>query len=358
MSEDNYQLNDRKKQILQAIIDAHIKGGEPVGSKYLTEEANIPFSSATIRNDMADLEEMGLLVSPHHSSGRVPSEKGYKYYVQSLMQRYQMTLDDIDKLNRLTRQKMSELDRIIDAAGMLMSSLTNYTAMTFKGASSDILILSFRTMYMSSRMFLLIMVNNRDKAETRHINTDFDIDEQILLKLEKVLNKYVAGVSAQNITLPMIVEMEREMGEDGAPLINQAIKCIYELEEISGGNLKFDGVNKLLQYPEYSDPDKIRGILGMIEEHKEEIIDVVSKANPDETAVVIGSDMQSEAAKNSSLIFRPIKIGGKVVGAIGLIGPTRMDYSKVISTVDYVTESIEKMMGIPSLPENTDKGDN
>lgn len=338
-------LSDRKKMILKAVIDAHIRGGEPVGSKYLTQSAGINLSSATIRNEMSELEDMGYLVQPHASAGRVPSENGYRYYVRSLMRSYQMTMDEIAELNRLTKIKMSELDRIIESAGKLMGNLTNYTAMTFRGKPNSLLVLNFRTMKLNPRLFLLIMVTNADTAQTRHIKTSNEISDLILSRLEQVLNRYVAGVPMTEITLPVIMQMERDMGEEGAPLISSIMKCIYEVTESSGGELRFDGVNRLLQYPEYSDIDKFRGLLGLIEEHKTDLIDVVSHANKDETNVFIGSDIAIQPASSSTLIFKSITKDGRVVGAIGVIGPCRMDYSKVITTVDYLSKSIQNMVG-------------
>lgn len=354
---DFYDLNDRRKMILKAVIDAHIRGGEPVGSKYLTQSANIPLSSATIRNEMAELEDMGYLVQPHASAGRVPSEDGYRYYVRSLMRSYQMTMDEIAELNRLTKAKMSELDRIIESAGQLMGNLTNYTAMTFRGRPTSLLIMSFRAVRLNARLFLLIMVTGADAAQTKQIKTGFDVSELTLSRLEQVLNTYVAGVPMAEITLPVIMQMERDMGEDGASLISSIMKCIYEVTEASGGELRFEGVNRLLQYPEYSDIDKFRGLLGLIEEHKKDLIDVVSHAKSDETNVFIGSDIAIQPSSSSTLIFKTITRDGKVIGAIGVIGPCRMDYSKVITTVDYLSQSIQNMVGGEMLLPQTESED-
>ena len=349
MASGKGEFSDRKKMILKAVIDEYIRCGEPVGSKYLTTSANIPYSPATIRNEMSELERMGYLEQPHTSAGRVPSENGYRYYVRSLMQSYSMTMSEIAELNRLTRAKMSELDRIIDSAAKLAGSLTNYTAMTFRGSDVYSTVMSFRTMKMNDRLFLLIMVMDNDSAQTRNVTTEIDLTDDILSRLEKVLNTHIAGLEVDAITLPRIMEMEQEMG-DAAPLVQQVIKCVYDAAKQGEGSMKFEGVNRLLQYQEYSDLEKFRGFLGLLEEHKDDLIDVVTKADPGETNVYIGSDIPNSKAGSSALIFKNIVYDGKVIGAIGVIGPSRMDYSKVISTLDYLSDSIQKMVGGPALP--------
>lgn len=230
--------------------------------------------------------------------------------------------------------------------------------MTFRGKLSSLMVLSFRVMKLNPKMFLLIMVTNADTAQTRHIKTSFEINDIILTRLEQVLNTYVAGVPMAEITLPVIMQMERDMGEDGAQLVSSIIKCIYEVTETDGGDMRFEGVNRLLQYPEYSDIDKFRGLLGLIEEHKKDLIDVVAHAKPDETNVFIGSDIAIEPANSSTLIFKTITKEGRVVGAIGVIGPCRMDYSKVITTVDYLSQSIQNMVGGDLLPQKNESEDN
>ena len=354
MASGHKEFNDRKKMILKAVIDAYIRGGEPVGSKSLTQSANIKLSPATIRNEMSELEKMGYLEQPHTSAGRIPSEEGYRYYVRSLMQSYNMTMSELAELNRLTKIKISELDRIIESAGRLAGSLTNYTAMTFRGTEPNSSVSSFRAIRMNEYLLLLVMVMDSDTAQTRHINADFEITETAASMLEQTLNRHIAGVSIDEITLPVIMEMENEMG-DAAPLVQMAIKCVYDAAKSSEGNIKFEGLNRLLQYQEYNDLEKFRGFLGLLEDHKDQLIDVVTNAAPGETNVYIGSDLPTETAGSSALIFKNIIYDGRVVGAIGVIGPSRMDYSKVITTVDYLSESIQRMICGESLPQSTDK---
>ncbi len=352
MSFDFGQLSDRKKLILKAIIDAHIKGGEPVGSKYLTSNLPISISSATIRNEMAELEEMGLLEQPHTSAGRVPSEYGYRFYVDSLMRNYEMTINELSELNRLTKSKMKKLDEILESAAALMGDVTNYTALAFKGNSASV-INQFKVVPMDSSRFLLVMMTGRENVKTKVINHSLDVSYEALERLEQVLNKYLGGVDMNDVTLARISEMEREVDEEAVVLINPIVKSVYEtVNEQGDRDVKFAGLNRLLQYPEYSDTEKLRRLLGTIEK-KDEFLDIVSHSKKDDINIYIGSENSVEVMNDSTLIFSTITRDGKVVGGIGIIGPRRMDYSKVVTMMDYLKNNIQNMLeGENLLPGN------
>ena len=338
------ELSDRKKMILKAVIDEHIKSGEPVGSKFLTESLPIKISSATIRNEMAELEEMGFLEQPHTSSGRVPSEFGYRFYVDSLMKNYEMTIGELNALDELTKSKKAKLDEILDSAAKLMGSVTNYTALAFRGDESAMTISQFKIVPMSVDKFLLVMITNDETVKNKVVNHSVPITEEKLNRVEKVLNTYLCGISLDGVTLSLVSEMERAVGEDAASIISPIVMSVYDtINEKSDADLKFAGVDRLLQYPEYSDITKFRQLLGVLEK-KNDFLDIVSRSKKDEINIYIGSENSVDVMDNSSLVFRTITKDGKVVGAIGVIGPARMDYSKVVSTVDYLWENIRSMM--------------
>ena len=159
---DDKRLTPRKMQILKAIVDAHIAGGEPVGSKYLSQEVNISCSPATIRNEMAELEAMGYLLQPHTSAGRVPSELGYRYYVDALVRQYANTRSEIDEINETLRYKLTEMDEILAEVSRLASSFTDYTGIAFKPGSGKVRIVQFKSVYLSQRDFLLVMTFEND----------------------------------------------------------------------------------------------------------------------------------------------------------------------------------------------------
>ena len=171
MSGEIRGLSERKKQILKAIVDAHIEGGGPVGSKYLLQNQQLNCSSATIRNEMAELEELGYLEQPHASAGRVPSELGYRFYVDALIERYAMTTNEIAQINDLLKAKMGELDQILLAASHLASNLTNYTGIAIKPPVSAVSINKFEVIYLESDHYILIAVTSSGAVKSKHVHT-------------------------------------------------------------------------------------------------------------------------------------------------------------------------------------------
>ena len=326
------ELSERKRLILKAIVEAHIAGGEPFGSKYLTENRSITCSSATIRNEMAELEALGYLEQPHTSAGRVPSELGYRFYVDSLARDYAMTTREIEEINKLLKVKMSEIDQILLLASKVASAITNYTGIAVKPKRSDVTVNRFEGFAVDSRNFVLVMMLSNGTVKSKNVKINGEFSTESIGKLTTMLNRYVAGLTADSINLPIIMELEREMGEN-ADIISPIIKSIYEvMHELDGGELRFSGVDRLLQYPEYSDTDQLREMLGAFEQ-KDDILNIVSEAKDDGINVVIGSESSVKVMNNSSIVFKPIRKNGKTLGAIGVIGPLRMDYAKVLATL-------------------------
>ncbi len=343
MENGEHVLSERKKQILKAVVDAHIAGGEPVGSKVLMQQ--ISCSSATIRNEMAELEEMGYLEQPHTSAGRVPSEMGYRFYVDTLVEHYAMTAREIAQINQALKTKMSELDQILATASSLASNLTNYTGFALKPRAREVLISKFEAIYIAPGQFVLVMVAEDGSVKTRNVKLELPCDSASVARLAATLNRYLVGHRAEEVTLPMMVAMEESMAEDAA-MIGPVVKLIYEtVSESDRGELKVTGVDRLLQYPEYSDTAQLKGLLGAIEQ-KNDLMDMISSAaERDPHGVVIGSEASVKEMNNSTVVFKTILKDGKPVGAIGVIGPLRMDYARVLSTLDGLSGNIADLLG-------------
>lgn len=345
-------LSNRKKQILRSIIETHISSGEPIGSKYLVSSGDIPFSSATIRNEMAELEELGYLEHIHTSSGRVPTNLGYRFYVDSLMENYKLTASEIVTLNNMLTNKIGELDSILQSATKLVASLTNYPTVSIKTDSSNKCVNQFSHMLLDNNAFLLVMRVSDGNVKSKHIRVDFEINNEILSQLVTLLNEYVAGRSPEQITLPLMMQMEKVLG-DASKLVNICIKAVYEVTASNDDtNIRFEGVGKFLEYPEFSNVDKMREVLNMIED-KDSIIDIMKEGEEDKVNVVIGKG-DEKMVDDSAFIYKKVVVDGRVVGAIGVIGPTRMDYSKVVSTVDYLSDKISNAykLKLPGLSDD------
>ncbi len=335
-------LSERKKQILKAIVEAHITGGEPVGSKYLVENRQLACSSATIRNEMSELEEMGYLEKPHTSSGRVPSEQGYRFYVDSLLQHYAMTVNEVAQINRILKAKMSELDQILETASKLASNITNYTGFAVKPKLTSHTVSKFELVGIDDHTLLLIMITARGVVKTKKLVYEYEFSHDSLVELTAALNEDISGLGGSEITLPTLIKLENLLGAD-AFLVRPILEAICEtVNAEDGGDLRISGLNRLLQYPEFSDAERFGELLTAIES-KEDILNLVSTDN-DHVNVIIGSESSVKVMDNSSVIYKPIKKNGHTIGAIGVIGPLRMDYAKVLATVEELGDNIASML--------------
>ena len=351
MGKNGAELSNRKRQILKAVIESYIENGEPVGSKTLTQQGQIPFSSATIRNEMADLESMGYLEQPHTSSGRVPTELGYRFYVDTLVENYDLTNREILELKEALRTRQTEIDSILDSAMKLASSMTNYPALAVRPHSDSRTVSRYEVVFITARALLLVMVMPDGTAKTRNLPLERDVTSEGAAALADAMNRFLTGITAQGITLPRMMEMETALGEWGF-LTNPAVKKVYEVLHVEGsGDIRVEGVNRLLSYPEYSDLGTLKNMLTMFEE-KRDLLDVfTAEEDSEDVHILIGRENPVDTMENSTLIFKPVKRDGRTVGAIGIIGPTRMDYSKVIAMINQLSDSVSEMMdrAVPQL---------
>lgn len=346
-------LTPRKQLILRAIVDAHIDHGEPVGSKYLAQDARIKASSATIRNEMAELEAMGYLEQPHTSAGRVPSELGYRYYVNTLVEQYNQAKSEIREINERLQYKLSEMDEILSEASRLAASFTDYTGIAFKSGSGKARINKFDSLYHTPRDFLLIMMFAGDIIKAKTVHLSFSVTEEDLRRFTEALNLHLTNLTADEMSMPVILRLETLMGGAGG-MVHPTVKVICEtVSELDTADIKVEGVNKLLQYPEYSDVGKLRNLLGVLEE-KDKLLDVISShtVSDDGINVYIGTENESDVMQNTTLIFKNVTVGGKRL-AVGVIGPKRMNYSKVIDMLNQLASGIDRMFNEPppGLPE-------
>ncbi len=337
------RLSARKKLILRAVVDAHIRDGEPVGSKLLSQDEQISASPATIRNEMAELEQMGYLIQPHTSAGRVPSELGYRFYVDALVRQYAETKSEIDEINERLRFKLTEMDELLEEASRLASAFTDYTGIAFKSGAGKVRVEKFDSIRRSPKEFLLVMGFSGDIMKAKAIHLPFSVSEEDLRRFTEALNLYLCNLTGDEISMPVIVKLETLMGTAGA-MVHPTIKVIYEtMSELDTADIRVEGVGKLLQYPEYSDVSKLRSLLGALEE-KDKLLDVISShtVTEDGINVYIGSDKEGDVMNGSTLIFKNVTVGGKKL-AVGVIGPKRMNYSQVIGMISKLATGIDRM---------------
>lgn len=352
------ELNDRKKKILKSVIDAYIASGEPVGSKYLTSYGNIALSPATIRNEMSELEEMGYLDKPHTSAGRVPSGNAYRLYVDELMESYRLTMEELNVINELVRFKTNELDKIISKASKVMSDMTHYVTLSFTKENApepSEIITRFDAVPVDSGSFLLVMILSSGKVRSEHIKTDCFLTEDSSEVLKTVLNENLAGLSPDRVTVPLIMKMEQRAGRL-APLIGPIIRAAFQYAEKEGdGAVHIDGLSNLLNYPELSEPNRLRSLMDVFDKKADELKTLLSDPKEENGSVAglvplrgsdgmrvyIGDDDGGTALSDTGLVLCSFPIGGSEA-VIGVLGPKRMDYRKVVSTLRKFTQTIEE----------------
>ncbi len=325
--------------ILKAVIDSHIASGEPIGSKLLAQELPVSLSSATIRNVMNELEKLGYLEQPHTSAGRIPSGKGYRLYVNSLRSGYSLTDFEKSELDSTASTQLIGMDSLLKGAAQTVSKLTNYTALAVKPRHRRVLVLSFKLLPMNDYGVLMVMQTSVGIVKTRFIEMGFKVNEDMSIKLEQALNSHLTGVSIEDVTPTLVTEMESELSVLAPLLIPLMRAFMEEIGTLNGGELRVEGMNKMLRYPEYASLENITGLIGALEK-KDYILNVVSASQNDAVNVYISPEGENEQFKGTSLVFKTVTENNLPVAAIGVLGPCRMDYSKVISTVDYLTDKL------------------
>ena len=283
------ELSERKKLILKAVIDTYIEKCEPVGSKYLADYYNINLSPASIRNTMNELEHLGLLEQPHTSAGRIPSSLGYRVYVDNIMQNYMLSSNEIKEITDNLNMKISRLDKIIEQAGKLVSSMTSLMSVSMTPKSNSVSIIKIDCVYFDLNNFLLVILTSVNIVKTKHIYSRFDISEEILTHLKNVLNKNLANVDINTVSLPLILNMETLLGAYSG-IISPVLKVIYEaVREINETHIYIDGAGNLLDMPEYHDLEKARSLVNLIE-NKNCITEIFSSSEKDSLNIYIGEE--------------------------------------------------------------------
>ncbi|MBO7254344.1 MAG: heat-inducible transcription repressor HrcA [Clostridia bacterium] len=332
------ELSDRKKRILKSIIDAYITSGDPVGSKFLTTHSDFTVSSATIRNEMNELETMGYLEQPHTSSGRVPSPMGYRAYVDGLMESYRLKLEEIALLDELMRFKLAEMDSVMEEAGRVLSNITDYTAFTAI-TRQGITAKRFEIVPIDSDNVLIVMICTDGTVKTQMTLLPSPHTPEGLKRLSEALNVYLVGITADKITLPVIMSVEnRALGD--SMTVSAVLKCIYSMmKSDKEASVNFSGIPKLLNYPEFSDVQKTKEVLQLLDD-KKSVLKTVLDSEPGKTYILISGEEHDAVPSDTSFVFRPITVDGESVGALGVIGPRRMNYRKVIASLEYIADGL------------------
>ena len=355
------ELTQRKKKVLRSIVDLYIRSAEPVGSKAIAELPDMNYSSATIRNEMADLTAMGYLEQPHTSAGRVPSAAGYRLYVDELMQDYRLSMDETKSINAAIEEKMQRVDKMVEKVAKLVSQATDLPAISVASRSGGATVKRFEILWEDQGSFILVVMLSNDELVNKLIKLPLSVGESDLKLLSALLNATMTDLKAEDFTAEVLERVMRSAGP-AASLVPVIVDFTTEaLRRQSSTNMAVAGQMRLLGQPEFRDIDKAQKMLTTLDEEALSGLPAIME-NANGTKVLVGPEHVASELKDTSVVMTKFDIGDGLQGMIGVVGPTRMDYARVTARLSYFAESLSKLFAKPeqhrlpeTIGEDTDK---
>ena len=337
------ELDERKMKILKAVIRTYLETGEPVGSRTISKYTDLKLSSATIRNEMSDLEEMGYIIQPHTSAGRIPSDKGYRLYVDDMMREKEK---EVEEMKEMLLEKEDKMDHLLKQVAKVLANNTNYATMISAPAVHHNKLKFIQLSRVDEKQLLAVIVVEGNMIRNNILHVDEALDDETLLKLNMLLNTSLNGLSIGEINLGMIANMKQKAGihsqiiSDVIDAVAEAIRADEDLE------IYTSGANNIFKYPELSDGNKASEIISAFEE-KRQLTELVQETLSDEKntgiQVYIGEETPMSTMKDCSVVTATYELGSGMKGTIGVIGPKRMDYEKVVDALKNLKHQMDKL---------------
>lgn len=337
------QLDERKMKILQAIIRNYLETGEPVGSRTISKYTDLNLSSATIRNEMADLEELGYILQPHTSAGRIPSDKGYRLYVDKMMEDKER---EIYEMKEMLLEKEDKMDHLLKQVAKVLAVSTNYATMITAPQIHRNKLKFIQLSRVDADQLLAVIVVEGNVIKNTMLAIEEELDEETLLKLNILLNTHLNGLSIEEINLGMIAALKQQAGIHSAIVgdvidaVAEAIKADEDLE------IYTSGTNNILKYPELADKQKASELINTFEEKQmltELVQDSLSEKSGTGIQVYIGDETPIQSMKDCSVVTATYELEEGMKGTIGIIGPKRMDYDKVVGTLKNLMHQLDDL---------------
>lgn len=334
-------LSERKLKILQAIIADFIRTAEPVGSRTLSKNYDLGISPATIRNEMSDLEELGYLTHPHTSSGRVPSEKAYRLYVNQMMNKHELTIEQKSSIAQQLHDNVNELEKMVQQAAHVLSEITNLTAFAMTPRKDQDTLKYINLLPVDDYTAVLMLVSESGKVSNKAVRFDKAVSEETLRILAKTMTyNYRGKTLSEALTQDIIEDVQTDAEAMGMLENNIKPSFVKTLEDMLNVNLYMDGLTNIFSLPEYNNLDKARMFLEMVNKKEDFTKTLINRENG--VIITIGNENQDELLSDCSVITATYHVNGKQLGKIGVIGPTRMQYDEVTSVIEYLTDNISK----------------
>lgn len=337
---DPMQLDDRKKRILSALVDCYVATGEPVGSKLLAGALGNRLSSATIRNEMAELSDLGLLEQPHTSAGRIPSQSGYRYYVDALMGSYPLTEAEQARINLVLRIDGGDMESLVAKAGNVLAAITGCVAVA-AAPRANVRIRRVEVIAAGKHSLLVVLVAAPGLLRSRICRAGAEVDERMVEYFANLLQEKLAGLATDAVTEELMEEMRRALREY-AEALRPVLDAVFdEIGVLGDSEIFLGGETNLFCFPEFHDGAALRMLrfLGQRDELEKLVCNVTNQVR-----VRIGTENGNDTMRDSSLIAAPYAVGGKAAGTVGIIGPTRMDYAKLVSHIAYFSTVLSKLV--------------
>lgn len=336
------QLDERKLKILQAVIRNYLETGEPVGSRTISKYTDLNLSSATIRNEMADLEELGYILQPHTSAGRIPSDKGYRLYVDELMQKER----EVEELKGMLLEKEEKMDQLLKQVAKVLAINTNYATMisapSYQGNKLKFIQLS----RVDVNQILAVVVVEGNIIKNNILNLEAPLDDETILKLNILLNTHLSGLTLEEINLGMIAQLKQQAGIHSkivSDVMDAVAEAIREEEDLQ---IYTSGANNIFKYPELSNGEKASEIISTFEEKQlltSLVQDTLEKGQEKGIQVYIGAETPVQSMKDCSVVTATYELEEGMKGTIGIIGPKRMDYEKVVGTLQNLMKQLDSI---------------
>ena len=350
------ELTERKKKVLRSIVDLYISTAEPVGSKAIAELPDMNYSSATIRNEMADLTTMGYLEQPHTSAGRIPSPAGYRLYVDELMQQYRLSMDETKSINTAIEEKMQQVDKVLERVAKLVSQATDLPAISVTARNLGATVKRFELILAGQGSVILVIMLTNEEVVNKLIKLPVNVEDGDLKILSALLNATMTQLSVEEFT-PELLERVMSSAGAAASLVPVVVEfTTTTLSRQGSTNMAVAGQMRLLGQPEYRDVDKAQRIMSSLDEEALANLPAVMQ-NGNGTRVLVGPENVAQELKDTSVVMTTFDIGEGMQGMIGVVGPTRMDYAKVTARLSYFAESLSKLFAKPDtkqLPQGAD----
>lgn len=338
------QLDERKTKILYAIIKTYLETGEPVGSRTISKYADLNLSSATIRNEMSDLEDMGYILQPHTSAGRIPSDMGYRFYVDHLMEEKEK---EVTEMKELMIQKQDKMDLVLKQVAKVLANNTNYATMITSPQYHRTKLKFIQLSVIAENQLLAVVVTEGNVVKNKMLRIDHQLDNETILKLNILLNTSLNGLTMEQINLVTIAKLKEQAGIH-SEVVNSVLDAVAEAIQMDDEDLEIytSGTTNIFKYPELSDSEKASELISAFEE-KQQLANLVAETMTAEEntgiQVYIGNESPVQTMRDCSVVTATYELGEGMKGTIGIIGPKRMDYDKVVSTLKTLTTQLDKI---------------